>query len=132
MRNGLETSSAVERKVTNVLNNVVDKIANSTVAAVKSQLQLIQPAVSTVLGENFLKTYMNVAPQVAGDLLNQINAEKEQKKYDMNIQKTISEIQRKPLMYTSPGAFVVSSDGKGLNCSAKPHSTGTSMNQRFA
>lgn len=147
MRHGLtvETSSAIERKVSNVLQNVVEKIANTTVEAVKSQFQLIQPAVShlqiplgvgsappPMVGENFLKNYMNVSPQVANGILNKINATKEEEKYDMEIQKKISEIQCKPLMYTSPGSFVISSDGRGLNCPAKPHATGTSMNQRFA
>lgn len=145
IRNGLtvETSTAIERNVTKVIQNVVETIANKTVAAVESQFQQVQPAVTQLqfpiaisktpqIGENFLKTYMNIVPQVSGSLLNQSNATNEQPKYDMDIQKTISEIQRKPLMYTSPGSFVISSDGKGLDCPSKPHSTGTSMNQRFA
>lgn len=147
IRNGLtgETSTALERKVTTVLQNVVEKVANNTVAAVTSQLQLIQPinhlqiplpvasTQPTMFGENYLKAYMKeLAPQVVGGLLNQDNATKEQQKYDMDVQKTISQIQRKPLMYTSPGSSVISSDGRGLQCLAKPHSTGTSMNQRFA
>lgn len=142
IRNGLTVETALERKVTNVVQNVVERIANSTVAAVTNRLQLVQPAVNhlqlppsttpAMIGEHFLKTYMNVAPQVAGGLLNQNNATTELQKYDMNLQKEISEIQGKPLMYACPGSFVVSSDGKGLNCFSEPDSTGKSLNHRFA
>lgn len=150
IRNGIdaETSDALERTVTNAFNNAAENIVNKVAAvAVASQFQFIQPGVqhvqiplavptcspSSILGENFLKKYMNIVPQLSGGLLDQINAKKEPIKYNMDVQKAISEIQRKPMMYTSPGSMVISSDGKGIqNCQAKPDATTQSMNQRFA
>lgn len=70
------------------------------------------------------------------DLLEQIDAlqrAKVEKKYDIVLQKEICKLQGKPLLYTCPGASVISSDGPGVELD-KPltHSTTMSMNHRFA
>lgn len=89
---------------------------------------------SLMLGESFLRSCIASAwPKLAGPLFEQMNAHKLEKKYDMKLQKEISELQGKQLLYTCPGLQVVSSDGPGIESDAPtPTATNVTMNQRFA
>lgn len=79
--------------------------------------------------------FNQMLPTLLSSLLEQIQCTKNEpeKRYDMKVQKEISQIQGKSLMYTCPGLAVISSDGPGIeNVDLPMHITDISMNQRFA
>lgn len=115
-----------------------------TVAPLHSNTQIsaatltagVAASIANATDAAFVKHCIDAMPTVASKLLEQIDAmhrAKLEKKYDLKLQKEIAEVQGKQLMYTCPGAAVVSFDGPGIEVEPpQPHATETSMNQRFA
>lgn len=93
-------------------------------------------AATVANADGALDSCLSVLPSVARSLLDQIDAIQRAKmanKYDIKTQKEIAALQNKPLMYTCPGAAVVSCDGPGVDGAAPTiAATDMSMNQRFA
>lgn len=96
----------------------------------------ITSSIANATEATFVKHCIDAFPSVTSKLLEQIEAmhrAKMDKKYDLKVQKEIAEVQGRTLMYTCPGAAVVSSDGPGIEAVApQPHATDVSMNQRFS
>lgn len=89
--------------------------------------------------EQFVKTCLEMIPTIANKLLDTISKGAApvalpvpEKKYDMKLQKEISELQGKQLLYKCPGASVISFDGPGIDCFTSNDKTSISLNQRFA
>lgn len=113
-----------------VSSRVLQPISSTTLVAG------LTSSMANATEETFVKHCIDAFPSVAKKLLDQIDAmhrAKQDNKYDLKVQKEISNLQNKPLMYMCPGAAVVSSDGPGIEVDPpKPHTTDVSMNQRFA
>jgi len=119
--------------------------ANNGLSTSLVPLKHANNAIATL--DNFSQGLALVAPLLAKtpDYMNMFNMmmekwdpnrQRNEPKYDMKMQREISEIQGKPLFFTGApggGQSVVSFDGPGVDdCTVKVNSTDTSMNQRFA
>lgn len=61
-----------------------------------------------------------------------LNPESAKPKYDMNIQKEISSLQKRTVFNNCPDGSLTSSDGPGVNVKVVQNATKVSLNQRFA
>lgn len=135
MQSNIPTSSA---STTNPPLYTLPTFLNCMNTSASNDMQLMPINKPEIGNENFLKSCFEMLPAIANKLLDKYAIESvaavpvPEKKYDMKLQKEISELQGKQLFYTCPGAAVVSFDGPGIDCKANIDATAMSLNQRFA
>jgi len=120
----------------------INKQSHPPLLSNQSSDDLVPNSTSNVVAtlNNFTQMFTNTAgcmdlAKMLIDKFDEVRQSRNQPKYDMILQKEISEIQGKALFFTcgSGAPCVISHDGEGIDdCKVKVSTTDVSMNQRFS